>query len=217
MVSYIRDVDTAKITYERGDYHLALEQWQKIFSANHDSIPTAQTAVEYVFRSLVALGPEKRQEAVRFYVDCFIENRSFVSKVDASQFMVDIKQSRYEGLRNDIEVFRCRGLIDETPVYQAHLAKINALRHQYPELLLEGRYTATDGFTCSNPALTARSFTSGGRMAVVVTNTGEKVQKGKIAVPGYRFVEGRDLEGKIIGKPAVNLGQYELNVLIYEK
>lgn len=104
VVSYIRDVDTAKITYEREEYHLALEQWQKIFSTNHDSIPTAQTAVEYVFRSLVALGPEKRQEAVRFYVDCFIENRSFVSKVDATQFMVDIKQSRYEGLRNDIDL-----------------------------------------------------------------------------------------------------------------
>lgn len=104
VVAYIRDVDTAKITYERELYLDALDQWQIIFAATHDSIPTAQTAVEYVFRSLVSLGPEKRQEAVKFYVDCFIENRSFVSKVDTFQFMIDIKQSRYEGLRNDIDL-----------------------------------------------------------------------------------------------------------------
>ena len=128
-----------------------------------------------------------------------------------------VNNTLLKGLRNDIEVFRCRGLIDETPVYQAHLAKINALRHQYPELLLEGRYTATDGFTCNNPSLTARSFCAGNRMAVVVTNTGEKRQKGKIEALGYRYVEGRDLDGNAIGSPAINLGQNELNVLIYEK
>lgn len=128
-----------------------------------------------------------------------------------------VNNTLLKGLRNDIEVFRCRGLIDQTPVYQAHLAKINALRHTWPELLLEGRYTATDGFTCSNPALTARSFTSGNRMAIVVTNTDEKSQNGKIEVPGYRFIGGKDLEGRELSSPGVNLGQYELNVLIYEK
>jgi hypothetical protein len=91
-----------------------------------------------------------------------------------------VNNTLLKGLRNDIEVFRCRGLIDETPVYQAHLARINALRHAWPDLLLEGRYTATDGFTCSNPALTARSYTAGSRIAVVVTNTGEKRQTGTI-------------------------------------
>ncbi|MBR1570915.1 MAG: hypothetical protein IJ651_09320, partial [Bacteroidales bacterium] len=38
-----------------------------------------------------------------------------------------VNNTLLKGLRNDIEVFRCRGLIDETPVYQAHLARINAL------------------------------------------------------------------------------------------
>ena len=128
-----------------------------------------------------------------------------------------VNNTLLKGLRNDIEVFRCRGLIDETPVYQAHLAKINALRHAWPELLLEGRYTATDGFTCSNPELVARSYTTGSRMAVVVTNLGEKSQSGKIDVPGYRFSEGRDLDGSAVKSSAVTLKQNELNVLIYEK
>ncbi|MBR6002608.1 MAG: DUF4855 domain-containing protein [Bacteroidales bacterium] len=128
-----------------------------------------------------------------------------------------VNNTLLKGLRNDIEVFRCRGLIDETPVYQAHLAKINALRHAWPELLLEGRYTATDGIACSNPSITARSYVSGSRMAVVVTNTLEKRQKGKVEVPGYRFVEGKDLDGNAIRSSSVELKQYELNVLIYEK
>lgn len=104
VVAYIRDVDTAKITFEHEDYEMALEQWKSIFDKNHDSIPTAQTAVEYIFRSLVALGTEYRQEAVQFYIDCYIENHSFVSKIDTSGFMDDIKQSRYKGLRNDLDL-----------------------------------------------------------------------------------------------------------------
>ena len=128
-----------------------------------------------------------------------------------------VNNTLLKGLRNDIEVFRCRGLIDETPVYQAHLAKINALRHAYPELLLEGRYTATDGFSCSNPALSARSYTAGGRMAVVVTNLDAKVQKGKISVPGYRLAEGRTLDGEKLSGNSIRLKQNDLVILVYEK
>ena len=128
-----------------------------------------------------------------------------------------VNNTLLKGLRNDIEVFRCRGLIDETPVYQAHLAKINALRHTWPELLLEGRYTATDGFRCSNPSLVARSYTAGNRMAIVVTNLDESPRKGKLDVPGYRFVEGRDLDGRALNSSSVHLEQHGLNVLIYEK
>jgi len=128
-----------------------------------------------------------------------------------------VNNTLLKGLRNDIEVFRCRGLIDETPVYQAHLAKVNALRHAWPELLLEGRYTATDGIRCSNAALTARSYTAGDKMAVVVTNTGEKRQKGTVHVPGYRFAEGRDLDFAPLSSATFTLNQHDLVVLVYEK
>lgn len=104
VVAYIREVDTAKITYERGEYEKALGQWQKIFDENRQSIPTSQTAVEYIFRSLVALGIDRRQEAVVFYVNSFMDNRSDVSKVDTGQFMIDLKQSRYDGIRNGLDL-----------------------------------------------------------------------------------------------------------------
>ena len=128
-----------------------------------------------------------------------------------------VNNTLLKGLRNDIEVFRCRGLIDETPVYQAHLAQVNAIRHAFPELLLEGRYTATDGFRCTNPALTARSYTAGNRMAVVVTNTGEKRQKGRIEVPGYELRESRSIGRPKCAGNLLELATHELVVLVFEK
>lgn len=49
------------------------------------------------------MGVTYRQKAIRFYVEKYIENKAFVSKVDTRQFMMDIKNSRYEGLKNDID------------------------------------------------------------------------------------------------------------------
>ena len=129
-----------------------------------------------------------------------------------------VNNTLLKGLRNDIEVFRCRGLIDETPVYQAHLAKINAIRHAYPELLLEGRYTATDGFTVSNDKLVARSYCAGeSRMAIVVTTLDAKRQKGKLTVPGYHLRGSRTLGDALVSSGRVTLSQNALAVLIYEK
>ena len=127
-----------------------------------------------------------------------------------------VNNTLLKGLRNDIEVFRCRGLIDETPVYQEHLAKVNAIRHEFPELLLEGRYTATDGFTCSNANLSARSYTSGDRMSVVVTNIGTKTQSGKISVPGYKLEAARSIGGKVSNNK-VTLKQNEIAVLVFTR
>ena len=127
-----------------------------------------------------------------------------------------VNNTLLKGLRNDIEVFRCRGLIDETPVYQAHLAKVNEIRHAFPELLLEGRYTATDGFTCSEKALTARSYTAGNRMAVVVTNTGDKMKIGKITAPGYKLIDSRSIGGKIESN-TITLDTNEIAVLVFTR
>ena len=104
VVAYIRNVDSAKITFEREEFDESLRQWRFIFETNHGSIPTAQTAVEYIFRSLMALGAEHLQEAVRFYVDCYLENHSFVSKVVTAQFLEEMKMSRYKDLRNGLDL-----------------------------------------------------------------------------------------------------------------
>lgn len=104
VVEYISKVDNAKITYERGEYAEAIDQWQEILKENQSHTPTAQTAVEYIFKSLVKEGVDYRQKAVKFYVNQYMANRSFVSKVDTRQFMKDIKKSRYDGLNTGADL-----------------------------------------------------------------------------------------------------------------
>ena len=128
-----------------------------------------------------------------------------------------VNNTLLKGLRNDIEVFRCRGLIDETPVYRAHLAKVNAIRNEFPGLLLEGRYTASDGFTCTDPSVTARSYTSADSLAVVVTNTGKDSRKTRIQAPGYKLECFRTIGEAKVGRNSIKLGNNDLAVLIFKK
>ena len=128
-----------------------------------------------------------------------------------------VNNTLLKGLRNDIEVFRCRGLIDETPVYQAHLAKINAVRHKYPELLLRGRYCATEGFSCSNPSIIARAYSSGSSIAIVATSLEEGVQKGSLSVPGYKQTDYTTIDDASVSGNSIRLGKNGLAVLIYDK
>lgn len=103
VVPYIREVDNAKITFENADYETSVALWDDIIAINSDYIPTVQTAVEYTFMSYSKMGVKYRQKAIKFYVCKFIENKAFVSKVETKQFMEDIKDSRYQGLKNDID------------------------------------------------------------------------------------------------------------------
>ena len=44
-------------------------------------------------------------------------------------------------LRNDIEIYRCRDLIDKTPHYQAYLAQVNAIKGKYERIPLTATST----------------------------------------------------------------------------
>ena len=135
-----------------------------------------------------------------------------------------INNTVLDGQRNDIEIFRCRGIISDAPVCQAYLAQANAIKEKYQDCLLLGRYNDVFGFTCTNRMLDARSFLSedGRRMAVVVANQQMKKARrlrGRIKAPGYRFVEASVTgSGKVSGKGGrVKLGQYDMAVLLFEK
>ena len=124
-----------------------------------------------------------------------------------------------KGLRNDIEIFRCRGLIDETPHYQAYLAKVNAIKERYAGLLLEGRFAYKDFFSCSNPKVETRCFERDGRLAIVATSEEAARQRARLDVPGYRFVEASVLGKARTGRSGkrLSLCKHALAVLIYEK
>ena len=103
VVAYIREVDNAKITYENQEHEKAIELWNSIIEKNSEYIPTVQTAVEYTFMSYINMGTAYRQKAISFYVDKYIGNKALVSKVDSKQFMIDLNNSRYKGLDNDLD------------------------------------------------------------------------------------------------------------------
>jgi hypothetical protein len=44
------------------------------------------------------------------------------------------------GLRSDVEIYRCRATIAETPKYGAYLAKADALRQEFKAFLHEGKF-----------------------------------------------------------------------------
>ena len=128
-----------------------------------------------------------------------------------------VNNTLLKGLVNDIEVFRCRGLIDETPVYQAHLAKVNAIRHEFPELLLRGRFLADEGFTCSHPEVVARAFAAGDSLAIVSTYTGIGVAHASLRVPGYRFITARTIGDARVRRGSLRFGQNGLAVSVYRR
>ncbi len=124
-----------------------------------------------------------------------------------------------KGLRNDIEIYRCRGLIDETPHYQAYLAKINALKEKYSDLLLEGRFAYKDFFSCSNSAVEARCFVNGNRLAIVATSEADARKTARMDAPGYHFVEASTIGDATVSSSGkrLRLGQHGLAVLVFEK
>ena len=131
-----------------------------------------------------------------------------------------VNMTLLKGLCNDIEIYRCRGLIDETPRYQAYLSAVNAIRERYKDCFMFGRFRDVLGFTNANKKVQAKAFFGEKRMVVAATNEFDKGRLStEISVPGYRFVECQTLGGGKVSADGkhVELGQYDLAVLLFEK
>ncbi|MFA6961586.1 MAG: DUF6259 domain-containing protein [Opitutaceae bacterium] len=101
-----------------------------------------------------------------------------------------VNLSVVKGLRSDVEIYRCRKTIAETPRYEAWLLQVNVLRQKYADLLLEGRYVDTEGFVNSNLAVTARAFLGStaagndGGLLIVATQRHTDMDTVRFTVPG---------------------------------
>ena len=127
-----------------------------------------------------------------------------------------------DGMRNDIEVYRCRGIISDSPLYQAYLKQINDIKENYKDCLLLGRYNDVFGFTCPNENLDARSFVSedGKKMTVVVAYQSRKKYgelTAEISAPGYRLIDSMTTGTGVVDGGNVKLSQYDLAALLFEK
>ncbi|MBM3858731.1 MAG: hypothetical protein FJ395_03670 [Verrucomicrobia bacterium] len=181
----------------------------------HFTDVTAQH-VDYIHNIHGATGPTDFTEWVRYtFPELILSDREIRDDTDIPR---RVNHALLKGLRNDIEIYRCRDLIDKTPNYQRYLAQVNRLKDKYCDLLLLGTYKDTDGFINENPKVNARCFVNGNRMAVVVTQSTDKTATTRIRVPGYAFRESDSVgEVSIDGNQTVRLGQHGLAVLIYQK
>ena len=133
-----------------------------------------------------------------------------------------VNQDVLLGLRNNLQIYRLRATIDETPVYQQHLAKINKLKDKYNKLLLLGSFRDTEGFSFDNEEIKARSYINGNQMAIVVTHKSHEANSTQISVPGYRYQESSGVgDVKVIvgtnDTQTVILGKDGIVVLVYTK
>lgn len=167
-------------------------------------------------------GPERWIRFFRFtFPEVVFTDRGLRDDVDVPRH---VNNTVLDGQRNDIEIYRCRGIISDTPVYQAYLKQVNDIKEKYKECLLLGRYNDVFGFTCSNDALDARSFLSedGKRMAVVVAHQdmdNNDRMSAVIDVPGFRLIDSSVTgQGQVYERfgHRVRLGQYDMAVLLFE-
>lgn len=173
---------------------------------------------DYIHIYSTTAGPNSFIDWFRYtFPEIIISDREIRDDTDIER---RVNNTLLKGLRNDIEIYRCRDLIDKTPRYQAYLAKVNAIKARYADLVMAGTYRDTEGFTCSNPRIEARAYVNGDGMAVVATLTQQRAaEQALIEVPGYRFVECATLGNARVSADGreVTLGQHDLAVLVYEK
>ncbi len=125
------------------------------------------------------------------------------------------------GLRSDVELYRCRGTIADAPRYREYLGKVNALRDRYPEFFWEGLYRDTDFCALDTSDAVARSFQSGDRLLVAVTQSRRPELTARLSVPGYRLVKTDGLGAYRIEPKqstlSVTLKQNAVALAVFEK
>lgn len=125
------------------------------------------------------------------------------------------------GLRSDVEIYRCRALIDETPHYKEYLTLADAFRDRNRELVLNGLFRDTVGAGCDNPEIGYSVFEADGKTGVVLTS-GKTAVQAVVTVPGGRFIgvdRVREGSAKALSpeRIAVELPPDSLLLLIFER
>jgi hypothetical protein len=127
-----------------------------------------------------------------------------------------------KGLRNDVEIYRCRALIDETPHYQEYLTQINQLKDRFKDLLLLGKYVDTEGVQHSSTDIEARRFNNGDKTAIVLTQSHLTSATTTLKIPqGYEFFEfGKVGEADVKtnnNEVEINLKKHGLVAVVFKK
>ena len=217
-------VPDTRLVYDKGQTMKILRDYAREKYGNEFGIGSEHIVdysshfVDFTMSNGILYGKQDFTELMRYtFPEIKFSNRNQRDDIDVER---RVNMTLLKGLCNDIEIYRCRGLIDETPRYQAYLGAVNAIRERYKDCFMFGTFRDVLGFESSNKEVQAKAFFGEKRMVVAATNEFKKgTIETKISVPGYRFVEASTLgNGKVSadGKQ-VSLGQYDLAVLLFEK
>jgi hypothetical protein len=129
-----------------------------------------------------------------------------------------VNRAILKGLRSDVEIYRCRRTIAETPHYSAYLKEANRLRDKYRHIILNGRFCDKDYFALDNQEIDASCFRSGDELAVILTQSSKEEISVKLAVPGTSFIDMDGLNDYNTvkgddGQYKVHLGRHGLCVI----
>ncbi len=142
--------------------------------ANHDWMGTGEKPRRTSFMEFFGyLFPEVRYSDRTIRDDTDIERRVNLALV--------------KGLRSDVEIYRCRRTIRETPHYQAYLTEANRFRDRNRKLILNGRFGDTEGFTL-DADLDASVFHSNHELAIQVTQSHRDSLETILTVPNATFI-----------------------------
>ena len=133
---------------------------------------------------------------------------------DEDDYLTKANYTFIYGLRYDMTIFRCRGTLSDIPHYAAYLGKLNRIRDDHGDLLLEGTYVDDEGFELDNPSIVAKSYKAAGRLAIVAWNPSSERQPLRILAPGYRLIKVVTVEGEADESPEI-LNSNHIAVLIY--
>ena len=105
------------------------------------------------------------------------------------------------GLTSDIEIYRCRGIVDDAPNYKAYLKKADALRDKYRTLILNGIYRDCDLAEVSDKSVEYTTFENDTQIAVLLTDSRrDDPAKFRVRVRGGSFVGADSIGGADVGK-----------------
>ncbi len=122
------------------------------------------------------------------------------------------------GSRSDVEIYRCRADISATPHYQEYLAKANALREKFSEILYSGVFRGCHDFSLDNPEIQANAFLLRDNLAVILTQSSRSEAYTEIHVPGYRLIRYDSVRGDVlVNGSVIHLPQDALALLLFRK
>jgi len=151
-------------------------------------------------------------ELLRYtFPELILSNR----QIDAEDY-ASLNWAFVYGMRFDIEINFNKGTFRDAPQLATQCKRLCKIRNEYSDLLLEGTFVDTEGFSLSNEKLVAKAYKNGDKYAVLIWNPLENEQPVKVYVTDYELEKAISMEGKSSQIPPAMLGANKVLVLLYK-